>query len=473
MKSNNLSELSDLSGRNWSWVKLGEVCETTSGGTPSRKNPKYYDGKIPWIKSGELNFNTIRDSEEKITADAIENSNAKILEKGTLLIALYGATVGRLAFLGIEAATNQAVAAIFTPKNLSSKFLYWFLFSYREKLLTQRIGGAQPNISQGTLRNIPIPLPPLAEQKKIVEKIEELFSGLDNGVASLKKAKEQIKLYRQSVLAFAFSGKLVREVSNRRLAVGKSEMLKAAEPKGDYNKSHPVCLWRIISGSEKLKQVPQRNGQLDDNGLPEGWSFIKIRDISDDMMIGIVKSAKEQFTDKRGVPYIKMNNVSMDGTVDVNDVVNVEVNKQEMEKFKLKKGDILFNTRNSYELVGKTGIVKDDKIKRVYNNNLLRIRVKKDFNPDFINYQMNSYYFREKLKAGKRATTNICAIYQTDLFSMELNVPPLNQQHQIVSEIEKRFSEADNLEKAIDDSLAKSELLRQSILSQAFSGKLV
>jgi len=163
MKSKNLSELSDLSGRNWSWVKLGEVCETTSGGTPSRKNPKYYDGKIPWIKSGELNFNTIRDSEEKITADAIENSNAKILEKGTLLIALYGATVGRLAFLGIEAATNQAVAAIFTPKNLSSKFLYWFLFSYREKLLTQRIGGAQPNISQGTLRNIPIPLPPLAE----------------------------------------------------------------------------------------------------------------------------------------------------------------------------------------------------------------------------------------------------------------------------------------------------------------------
>ncbi|HOJ06984.1 MAG TPA: restriction endonuclease subunit S, partial [Ignavibacteriaceae bacterium] len=468
----------------WSWVKLGDVIG---------KDGVFVDGD--WVESkdqdpnGEVRLIQLADigeiefrnkSDRYLTYNKALELNCTFLDKGDLLIARMPDPLGRACIFPLKGkekfVTVVDVAIIrVDEKKVDNDFLCYIINApqSRNNISSLQSGSTRKRISRKNLGTINFPLPPLAEQKKIVEKIEELFSGLDNGVASLKKAKEQIKLYRQSVLAFAFSGKLVREVSNRRLAVGKSEMLKAAEPKGDYNKSHPVCLWRIISGSEKLKQVPQRNGQLDDNGLPEGWSFIKIRDISDDMMIGIVKSAKEQFTDKRGVPYIKMNNVSMDGTVDVNDVVNVEVNKQEMEKFKLKKGDILFNTRNSYELVGKTGIVKDDKIKRVYNNNLLRIRVKKDFNPDFINYQMNSYYFREKLKAGKRATTNICAIYQTDLFSMELNVPPLNQQHQIVSEIEKRFSEADNLEKAIDDSLAKSELLRQSILSQAFSGKLV
>jgi type I restriction enzyme S subunit len=133
---------SDNLPNGWKWVKLGDVCETTSGGTPSRKNPKYFEGKISWFKSGELNYNVIKDSEEKITSEAIENSSAKIFPKGTLLIALYGATVGRLAFLGIDAATNQAVAAIYPTKNLSNKYLYWYLFSYREKLLEQRIGGA-------------------------------------------------------------------------------------------------------------------------------------------------------------------------------------------------------------------------------------------------------------------------------------------------------------------------------------------
>ena len=94
---------------NWAWVKLGDVCSTTSGGTPSRGNSKFYDGDIPWVKSGELDKGLILDTEEKISDEALKNSSAKIFPKGTLLIALYGATIGKLAFLGIDAATNQAV----------------------------------------------------------------------------------------------------------------------------------------------------------------------------------------------------------------------------------------------------------------------------------------------------------------------------------------------------------------------------
>ena len=102
----------------WAWVKLGDAFHTTSGGTPSRTEAKYYNGNIPWVKSGELDKGIIIDTEEKITEEAIKNSSAKIFPKGTLLIALYGATIGKLAFLGVDAATNQ------NPFALLNRFRY-------------------------------------------------------------------------------------------------------------------------------------------------------------------------------------------------------------------------------------------------------------------------------------------------------------------------------------------------------------
>ena len=105
---------------NWEVKKLGDVCFTTSGGTPSRKNSSYYGGTIPWVKSGELDKGLILDTEEKITEEAIRNSSAKVFPKGTLLIALYGATIGKLAFLGIDAATNQAICGIYKNENVQS-----------------------------------------------------------------------------------------------------------------------------------------------------------------------------------------------------------------------------------------------------------------------------------------------------------------------------------------------------------------
>src|SRR5690606_35105643 len=107
---------------------------------PDRGNRSYFDGEIPWVKSGELNFDIITDTEEKITPLGLSNSSAKIISAGTLLIALYGATVGKLAFLGIDAATNQAIASITTTKSFNKKYLYYYLIFSREKLLKKRIG---------------------------------------------------------------------------------------------------------------------------------------------------------------------------------------------------------------------------------------------------------------------------------------------------------------------------------------------
>ena len=180
--------------------KLGEICETTSGGTPNRKNDAYYGGSIPWVKSGELGKGVIFDTEEKITEEAVKESSAKIFPKGTLLIALYGATIGKLGFLGVPAATNQAVCGIFENEKIDLQFLSYYLFHKRNDLIAQGTGGAQPNISQTILKNLPIPLPPLSTQHQIVSRIESLFAELDKAAEHLRTAQQQLKTYRQAVL---------------------------------------------------------------------------------------------------------------------------------------------------------------------------------------------------------------------------------------------------------------------------------
>ena len=140
--------------KNWKWVKLGDICYTTSGGTPSRREVSFYNGNILWVKSGELDKGIITDTEEKITDEAIKNSSAKVFPKGTLLIALYGATIGKLAFLGVDAATNQAICGIYENENINSHFLYYYLIFKKQKLVNQGIGGAQPNISQTILKSL-------------------------------------------------------------------------------------------------------------------------------------------------------------------------------------------------------------------------------------------------------------------------------------------------------------------------------
>jgi type I restriction enzyme S subunit len=195
----------------WIEVELGEICFTTSGGTPSRNNLEFYQGSIPWVKSGELDKGIIYDTEEHISEDAIKKSSAKIFPEGSLLIALYGATIGKLAFLGVDATTNQAICGIYKTEGIESKYLYNFLLNRKQKLISQGTGGAQPNISQTILKKLEVPLAPLPIQRAIVSKIEALFSDLDNGIANFKKAQEQLKIYRQAVLKKAFEGELTKD----------------------------------------------------------------------------------------------------------------------------------------------------------------------------------------------------------------------------------------------------------------------
>jgi type I restriction enzyme, S subunit len=153
-------------------ARIGEFCETGSGGTPSRENfARYYEGgTIPWVKSGELREAIVKQTEEHITQVALRESSAKLVPSGALLLAMYGATVGRLAVLGVQAATNQAVCHIVPdPKKADVRYLFHVLRAQVPKLILRGVGGAQPNISQTIVKGLPVPLPALTEQRRIAE----------------------------------------------------------------------------------------------------------------------------------------------------------------------------------------------------------------------------------------------------------------------------------------------------------------
>ena len=146
----------------WFFRKITDFCDTGSGGTPSRRKADlYYGGDIPWIKSGELNDSVLFKTDETITNKGLEESSAKLVPAGSILIAMYGATVGKTAFLGINATTNQAICNIQpNPEIIENNFLWYFLKSNIKELLQKRVGGAQPNISQQIIKEIKAPIPP-------------------------------------------------------------------------------------------------------------------------------------------------------------------------------------------------------------------------------------------------------------------------------------------------------------------------
>jgi type I restriction enzyme S subunit len=201
-------DLQEIPG-SWEWTSLGYMCDMTSGGTPKRSNDEYWQGDIPWLKSGELNDGVVTEAEERITEKGLEESSTNIFPSGTLLVALYGATTGKLGILDFASATNQAVCGLFITDSLDTKYVFWYLRQFRPELLSKRFGGAQKNISQTILRQVPVPLPPLDEQKQIVDEIERLLSVADDATATAEREHTRAERLRQSILKQAFSGRLV------------------------------------------------------------------------------------------------------------------------------------------------------------------------------------------------------------------------------------------------------------------------
>jgi len=190
----------------WEVVRLGDVCTSGTGGTPSRKKPEYFQGEIPWVKSTEIDFGVISHTEESISSKALKESSAKLYPKGALLVALYGqgVTRGKCALLGIDAAINQACGAFQSKGKIQLHFaFFWLQANYRRiRVLSQ--GSNQANLNLGLVRSIKLPLPPLTEQEKIIS----ILSAIDERIEKERQRKEELEKLKKGLMQDLLTGRV-------------------------------------------------------------------------------------------------------------------------------------------------------------------------------------------------------------------------------------------------------------------------
>lgn len=185
----------------WEYKELGAICKTSAGGTPLKTEKEYYEnGNIPWLMSGEVCSKYIFNAEKHITQKGVENSSAKLFPKDTVVVAMYGATAGQVSILKFETTTNQAVCGIFPNKELLPEFLYYFFLFYKEALVAQAVGNAQPNISQQKIKKTLIPILSIAEQERIVSILDKAFEKIDAIKANAEENLANAKALFQAAL---------------------------------------------------------------------------------------------------------------------------------------------------------------------------------------------------------------------------------------------------------------------------------
>ncbi|WP_416768874.1 restriction endonuclease subunit S [Sulfurimonas sp. ST-25] len=417
------------------------------------------------------------------------------IQNGDILIVKDGATTGktsivRESFPFEKAVVNEHVFVCRPYKVLNAKSLFYFLYSStgNRQILEDFRGAAQGGISQKFAQIVNVPVPPLPEQHRIVEKIETLFSELDNGVESLKAAKAQLKRYRQTVLKSAFEGKLTEawrrehadelESAESLLERIKAEREAAYEKKLDDWKE-AVQAWEVNGKEGKKPAKPKKLKELspltyDEQSefamLPSNWIAVKMGLIIEEPKYGTSKKCDYETA---GVGVLRIPNIA-NGFIDAQDLKFASFDEDEQETYGLISGDLLtIRSNGSISLVGKTALISEKDEQYLYAGYLIRLRPYSSVNSMYLHYAMSSQLLRQQIEQKAKSTSGVNNINSGELESLVLPMTSVSEQHQIVNEIESRLSEADAMEKAIDESLQKAERLRQSILKKAFEGKLV
>ncbi|MVW73752.1 restriction endonuclease subunit S [Pseudomonas xionganensis] len=408
----------------WAITSLGEIAVWGSGGTPSRSEPSFYGGSIPWIKSGELNSRYVKSTEESITEAAVSGSSAKIFPAGSVAIAMYGATIGKTAILGVDAATNQACAVGIPVEGLTdTDFLYRLLQNEKDAFIEKGKGGAQPNISQAVIKAHEISLPPLAEQTRIAAKLDELLAQVDTLKARIDGIPALLKRFRQSVLAAAVSGRLTEE-------------------------------WRAtLQSAECWKTVPV--GALCSSAF-DGPFGSKLK--SDDYTA-------------EGVRVVRLENIGHLSFIGEKKTFISVAKHAELSKNTLRTGDILFSSFVDEEI----RVCRLPKSEEVFINKADCFCLRIDdttANPSFVMYALAAKHTYQRIRESVHGATRP-RINLGFLKSFEIELPPQAEQTEIVRCIEQLFAFADQLEAKVASAKSRIDQLTQSILAKAFRGELV
>ena len=276
--------------KGWEWVRMGVIGDWGAGATPAKGNAAYYGGNILWLRTGELNDGIVYDTEIKVTQKALAECSLRINKIGDVLIAMYGATIGKVAIVGKELTTNQACCAC-TPFGIYNWFLFYFLMGSKEDFVKKGEGGAQPNISREKLIHHLMPLPPLAEQRRIVEKTRDVLLYIKQYEylqKSLNALNGNIRtLLKKSILQEAIQGKLVPQIAEEGTAQELLEQIKMEKQKlikdGKLKKS-ALTDSVIYKGDDNkyFEKIGKETYCIEDEipfESPENWRWVRIKDI--------------------------------------------------------------------------------------------------------------------------------------------------------------------------------------------------
>ena len=397
---------------NWVWVRLESVASWGSGGTPSRKHEEYYNGDILWIKTGELNNGWIYDTEEKITDEGLKKSSAKLFPPYSVLIAMYGATIGKVAILGVPATTNQACACAVCNQSLLYMYLFYYCISQKNVFIEKGKGGAQPNISQIILKQHPIPLPPLSEQQRIVERIEELFAKLDEAKERLQEVADSFAVRKAAILHKAFTGELI--------------------------------------GKQVTELVPLEN--LVD--------LIKIGPFG--------SSLHESDYIENGIPLVNPKHIVQQRIVPQSKISISDEKAEELSSYKLKENDIVLGRRGE---MGRCAPISNREENWICGTGSMIIRLKKEYDAKLYSLILGSQAtvtYLENSAVGstlKNLNEKIVRKIPVPQFSNE-------EQHEIVRLIDDLLARERKAQQATEQALASIDLMKKSILARAFRGEL-
>jgi type I restriction enzyme, S subunit len=493
----------------WEIKKLEEVSDISMGQSPPSSTYNKDGNGLPFFQ-GKKEFGKLHPKPEQWC-----NKPKKIAEKNDLLISVR-APVGDVNIANQKCCFGRGLAAIRFEGKL--KYLFYFIQANKHELEKQGTGSTFKAISGKVLRSFPIPVPPLPTQHQIVEKIEELFSELDHGVESLKKAQQQLKTYRQAVLKDAFEGKLTKEWREQQM-VGTpetddpvraihelplqdrgrqkdnmpqsglptpEELLEQIKAEREAHREHELAEWENeveqwvkdgkmgrkptkpamsknvdVLRKEEIKSLPK---------LPEKWSWIRLGNLSNDIQIGPFGSLlhkSEYIAD--GIPVINPSNIKDERiSPDLNITISDE-KFSELTKYKLKEGNVIIGRRGE---MGRSALVTYKEDGWLCGTGSLFVKLNKYSNPSFITKYVRSKFFIDYLDNNARGTT-MKNLNASILSNSPVPLLSREEQNEIVSEIESRLSVVNQLEQTINENLQKAEALRQSILKKAFNGRLI
>ncbi len=290
--------------KGWKWCRLGEIGSWGAGATPSRMHPEYYKGNIPWLKTGDLNDNYINEVPEYISELALQNTSVRLNPVGSVLIAMYGATIGKLGILNVPMTTNQACCACIPFTGVYNKYLFYYLMKKRIDFIKMGKGGAQPNISKEIITNYPFPLPPLAEQQRIVSRIEAAFAELDV-IDKLQAAyNKNREVLRKKLIDAAIHGELTQRLPGD----GDAEDL--------YQKIQAEKQAMIKNGMiKKEKPLPPIGEDEIPFEVPKGWKWCRLGDVCQIYGGKRIPAGRSLITENTGHKYIRISDMKNNSVI--------------------------------------------------------------------------------------------------------------------------------------------------------------